>query len=132
MTNSDAFDFLVCKILTDVCDSFPIKSNLFSSKYAPLISVDEKINVEIFYNTVRWLEHHGYLIIDSKMLGSDFYYVSPTEKTMLIMKTIPSTLVEKEKTLGQHIKDCVTSGTSDAFKDIVKTTLAMGVSAVLK
>jgi len=61
----------------------------------------------------------------------DFYLVSPTEKTMLIMDTIPTALKEKGKSMKQHIKDCVTAGTSDAFKDVVKTTLAMGFSAIL-
>lgn len=50
---------------------------------------------------------------------------------MLIMDTIPTALKEKGKSMKQHIKDCVTAGTSDAFKDVVKTTLAMGFSAIL-
>ena len=132
MTNSEVFDFFICRILNDVCEKFPCTVNLSSDEYCTLLSdADDSKKIEMFYNTVRWLETHGYLIIGSKTLGADFYLVSPTEKTMLIMDTIPTALKEKGKSMKQHIKGCVTAGTSDAFKDVVKTTLAMGFSAIL-
>ena len=129
MTNSELFELVIFRAISKIREDFPQNivlefDYLLTEKDCP----DAERRDEICYNSVRWLQKNGYIIIEGNEIGRLFSYITPMEKLIAVMGMIPPSLQEENKTLASFFKDCAKHATKESISDAIKLLIRTGAS----
>lgn len=83
-------------------------------------------DVFIAMSTIKWLDTTGY-IYTQNIFSDSASEVLLTEKTLSILKSVPSSLQKQEESLGVRIKNTMKSASKETMKTIGNEVLKNGI-----
>lgn len=136
-TNIELFDEYTGRMLAELYQSFPMPVQLDIRKVSGHINIDEfgmvldehgdpSKEADIALATLEWLIESGYLKTRDARSNYGYGRCVLTAKGLEILKASPESLKEK-KYLGDMLVTAVTSGTTDAIKEMAKMIISQGI-----
>lgn len=146
MQNMDLFNYNVGYIFAQLQREFPRRVQLSPVNLIDAKECNETINdvgeytykylrngkieylkdeLEIAFDTIRWLYETGYLIgtVNPSNMSS---YVTLSPKSLELLKTVPSSLAIEgvKKTIGDELEDAFKTAAKDQISDVAKRALS--------
>lgn len=131
MTNLDHFNRITATVLSKCFERFPVPCDFSYKEFYPEeCGQDVDDFDEVFYHTMLWLQHYGYIYFwKPELSATSFYHVSLTEKSLNILNKIPESLEEKVS-LGQKLCSVMKSGVKGATNEIIKMIFVQGYTNI--
>ena len=112
----DIFDTICGALLLHLYECFPVRQHVeftdlpLEEELEPLPPEEIEKWIEVFYETVVWLEQEGFLRFQSGTHDRDFFGVQLTMSGLAVLRSIPDSIDSNKQSLVDRIKGAFGEG----------------------